>query len=279
MNKDLLGLVELQKIDAKVVELSLSKKEYPVEVEKLRRGIADAEAVVVSLNKKIDDIAAERRNVTEQIEQSKLSLERSEQRLNSITTNREYDAVHAEIENLKHMILNGESRLKTFAQDIERLEAQKQEAVKEVERVKAENQPKIDELTRKIESVDADITAIMKERSALLPTLNRQLLRTYEHVYKRRKNGRVISLVNLADGTCTICHKRLEAQLLNELRRGTRIQICESCGSLLIWNAEEAPSGKEMPETLSAEQIQAKRDAQEAAMRREEAEMMGDADS
>jgi predicted nucleic acid-binding Zn-ribbon protein len=243
MNKDLQSLRKLQQIDLQIFEFNQSKREYPIEVDRLASAIAEAEKSVASVQKKIEDLAAERRNVEEQIVQAKQSLERSEERLNSITTNREYDAVHSEIETHKHVVVNGESRLKNFQEDAERLQTQKKEAEEEVERVRGENGPKIDELNAKIASIDSDIAASKAQRDAMLPGISRQYLRTYDHIHKRRKNGRVISLVSLADGTCAICHKILEPQLLNEIRKSNRLHICESCGSILLWNAEEVNEG------------------------------------
>jgi len=243
MNQDLQNLVKLQLIDMRIFELKQSKKEYPIEVEKLTAAVREAESVVASLEQKIHDVATERKNVEDQIAQAKLSLSKSEERLNAITTNREYDAVHSEIESQKHTVSNGEIRLKNFGEETERLNQQKEQAHKEVERIRAEGQPKIDDLNAKIASIDSDIESVGRERNALLPGIGRQYQRTYDHIHNRRKNARVISLVSMADGTCAICHRILEPQLVNEVRKGVRLNICESCGSILIWNATEVKEG------------------------------------
>jgi predicted nucleic acid-binding Zn-ribbon protein len=239
MNKDLLGIMELQELDVQIASLNLSKMEYPAEVEKLSSLINESKAAVESADRKIGQLGVEQKNVLEQISLAKESLARSEQRLSSISTNREYDAVHNEIGSFRNSITTGETRTKSFTQDVEKLTSQKAEIEKEFERIKAENQPKIDELKSKIASVDADIALVNEKRTAMLAGLNRQYLRTYEHVLKRRKNGRVVSLVSQGEKSCQVCHKILEAQLVNEVRKATRLMVCESCGSLLIWNDGE----------------------------------------
>jgi predicted nucleic acid-binding Zn-ribbon protein len=242
MNKELLGIVELQNLDAQIAKLNLSKKEFPAETEKLGNVIAGAGVAISAMDKKNAQLEAEHKNVLDQIAQAREALLKSENRLNSISTNREYDAVHNEIESFKHNIVTGETRTKSFADETARLNTQKEEAVKEYDRVKAEIQPKIDELNSKIASVDADISAVSEKRSALLPSLNRQYLRVYENILRRRKNGKVVSLISLSDRACQVCHKILEAQLINEIRKGNKLNICESCGSLLIWDSPEVDS-------------------------------------
>ncbi|MBD3390394.1 MAG: hypothetical protein GF418_00125 [Chitinivibrionales bacterium] len=239
MHKDLVNLVKLQQIDLRIHELKQSKKEFPVEVERLTAEINQAKGSVEAIDKKLEETAAEQKNIEERIANAKHSLERSQERLNSITTNREYDAVHTEIESQRQLVATGGNRLKGFSEDTEQLTAQKEEAQKEVERIQAENQPRIDELNARIASVDSDIADVVKERDALTPEIGRPTLRLYERVHRRRKNALAISLVSMGDGTCAICHKILEAQLVNEIHKGEKVQICESCGSLLIWKATE----------------------------------------
>jgi len=66
------------------------------------------------------------------------------------------------------------------------------------------------------------------------PLINKSILRTYDLIRKRRKQGRVISHVT-ETRTCSVCYKELEPQLMNEIKRSSKLIMCQSCGSIFIW--------------------------------------------
>jgi predicted nucleic acid-binding Zn-ribbon protein len=238
MIDDLKFLIELQKIDSAIQELEMSKEEFPKQVEELKGLIAEAEAKIASLDQKMEEIEKEEKDVKDRIVNAKSGLERSQEKLNSITTNREYDAVHSEIEAQKTGIANGENRLKNFSDDRENLKTAREEAVEELENIRTENQPKIDELQSRIASIDSDIAEVVKKREQVAPKIRPSYLRTYDHIHKRRKKSPSVGQVTDVDRTCPVCYKVLETQLVNEIRKGNRLQICQSCGTILVWNEE-----------------------------------------
>jgi hypothetical protein len=241
MVKDLENLIELQNIDLRVQELEQSKEDFPREVEELERRIEEAGQATRNLQEKLDSARTERQNAADEIENARQSLEKSQERLSMITTNREYDAVHAEIEANKQILANSENRMKNYSENIERLESELEESRKQEEEIRTESEPKLNELREKIASIDSTIAEAVKEREKVLPDIGRPFLRPYEHIHSRRKSGRVLSMVNANEGTCTICFKVLERQLVNEVKRGDKLTICQSCGSLLVWNPENEP--------------------------------------
>ena len=98
MSNDIKKLLTLQECDLRIVELENSKKEFPIRVAELEKAIADAAGTVEETKERIEEITNEKKAAEEQIANAKLSLEKSQERLNTIRTNKEYDAVHAEIE-------------------------------------------------------------------------------------------------------------------------------------------------------------------------------------
>ncbi len=243
MANDLQLLIELQSIDNRIHELEKSKEEYPRQVEELEARISEPKEEIDSVEKKLAENEEERKKIQSKVADSKAALVKSEERLNAITTNREYDAVHSEIAAQKTVLSQGETKLKALLSEDEQLTEALESARKTYEEAKTENQPQIDDLKQKIASIDSDIAKIQKERDKITPKLIPANLRAYEHIHSRRKNGVAVSIVTEA-GNCSVCYKMLEAQRVNEVRKGIRLQICESCGSILIWNpGEDASEG------------------------------------
>ncbi|NLE02085.1 MAG: hypothetical protein GX640_19665 [Fibrobacter sp.] len=235
MIEDLEDLKQLQEIDLRIREQELAQEQYPAAVAELEDAINKAKASVDSFSSKLAKAEKDRAEFEDQIAKSKDLLEKSQSRLNSIKTNREYDAVHAEIESQKNTLNQAETRKKNLQDEIERWKTAVEQHTAELEKIKSENEPQIAELKRKIAAIDSTIAEITKERDAVAPRISKPLIRTYDLIRKKRKSGRAISNVN-SSRTCTVCYKVLEPQLYNEIRRGLKMILCQNCGSILIWD-------------------------------------------
>lgn len=234
MLRDFEFLLHLQEIDLKIIEQELARKQFPAMVKELEQAIEKARmALDVEVNK-AGEAEKELRSLEDQAVQAQVGLERSQTRLNSIKTNREYDAVHTEIETQKNFILSSEGRKKKLTDEAAQQKARVEAAKLESEKIRDENEPKIADLKTKIASIDSVIAAIMKERETVTPNIKNSILRTYDLIRKHRKQGRVISCVNEAR-TCSVCFKELEPQYMNEIKRSSKLIMCQSCGSILIW--------------------------------------------
>jgi len=239
MLEDLVYLSELQEIDLRIREQELAQEQYPIQLAELDEAVIKAQASVDSVQTKLDVSKKERDKVNNQILDVNAGLERSQQRLNTIKTNREYDAVHAEIEAQKNTLNTLKSRKQSLDSEIEKLQTGLDEAKTHYEQLKAENEPKINDLKKKIGTIDSKIAEIEKERETVVPKITKHNQRTYDLIRKRRKTGRALSPVHADRRTCTVCFKILEPQLYNEIRRGDKLILCQSCGSILIWGDKE----------------------------------------
>ena len=235
MLEDLKYLIQLQEIDLRIKEQELAQEHYPVSVEQLRKQIALAESALASVKEKLNQAENDKKNWEEQVGKAHAGLEKSQERLNSIRTNREYDAVHAEIEAQKGIINGAEHRRNALVAEIEKLNEAVTASQAELDRVKGESEPQISELQQKIGAIDSVIAQITVERDALIPNIAKHILRQYELIKSRRKTGRAISTIS-TNRTCTVCYKVLEPQLFMEIKRGAKVILCQSCGSIMVWS-------------------------------------------
>lgn len=236
MIDDLENLRVLQEIDLRIRQQELAQEQFPATVEELQTAITKSKESLEGFEAKLKKAQSEIQAFEDQIHNNRDMLEKSQSRLNSIKTNREYDAVHAEIESQKNSINNAENRKKNLLEDVEKLQQLVNEKAKEYEQIKTENEPQIEELKSKIAAIDSTIAQISKERDVVVPKISKPILRTYDLIRKKRKTGRALS--NVTGKTCAICYKVLEPQLFNEIKRGNKMILCQNCGSIFIWDGE-----------------------------------------
>lgn len=236
MIEDLENLKQLQEIDLRIHEQELAQKQFPDTVEELEGAIKKAKESLENYQTKLNKTQAEVNSLDDHIQKSRDLLEKSQSKLNSIKTNREYDAVHAEIENQKNSINSVEIRKKNLLDEIEKLNNTIEEKSKEYQQIKSENEPQISELKKKIAAIDSVIAGIVKERNEIAPKISKPILRTYDLIRKKRKNGNALS--SITGKTCAVCYKVLEPQLYNEIKRGRKMLLCQNCGSIFVWGGD-----------------------------------------
>jgi len=228
-------LIKLQEIDLRVREQEQAKEQYPKAVADLEGRIKSAEEMSAAAGDRLKKLASDIEAASDQAAKLRESLSKSQERLSSIQTNREYDAVHKEIEAQKALLASAEARKAALDADVEKGKNAQEDAEKAYENAKTELQPQIDDLKTKIGAIDSTIAEIMEERAKISPMVSHSTMRTYDSIRKKKKSGRAVSLVN-QEKTCGVCFMILQPQLCSEIRRGTKIILCESCGSMLIWD-------------------------------------------
>ncbi len=241
MHSDLAALINLQRIDARINELMRDQEGFPTSLSLHENAIKKARAAVDDLSKKLDNLQKEKLNLEGAISDAKSHLDKSQDLLNTIKTNREYDAVHTQIENFKNVVSTSDAKIKKFDLDAAELSQAIETAKTELEKTVTENEGKITEIKGKMDAIGAVVAQMTQERNSVIGAVPKPLLRTYEHILKRRKTGQVLSYVNGDDRTCSVCFKILEAQLINEIRRSAKVIVCQNCGSIFVWKDAEAP--------------------------------------
>jgi hypothetical protein len=229
MISDLESLIKLQEIDLKISELVHAQQEFPSTISSYSGTIKTALDSVDAIKKRLADLVSEKKSTEDKISDAKTQLDRSQERLNTIKTNREYDAVHTQIENFKNTLTSGDAKLKTLAQEAELLQQSLEKEIVELEKIKSENEPHI----------GVSIAELTARRNEIMATVPKAILRTYDYILKRRKTGQVLSFVKGDARTCSVCFKILEPQLINEIRKGAKMITCQNCGSIFIWKNED----------------------------------------
>ena len=111
MRQDLEMLLKLQVIDYDLGELERSKEYLPDMMENLNREIAEATQKLTETTKQISEAKVRQKSLEVEIKAKEGELAKYQQQMMSIKTNKEYDALVAEIDALKGAISARESEV------------------------------------------------------------------------------------------------------------------------------------------------------------------------
>ena len=235
MQSDIELLLKLQVIDYDLGELERSKEYLPDMMANLHREIDDVTKKLDDTEKAIEEARIAQKNLEMEIKAKEDSLAKYQQQMMTIKTNKEYDALVAEIDSIKTGIAEHEKELLASMELAEQLEKELPDLKQRCEQIGENNQKQLEVLQHKIDSIGDTVTGKKAERDQIITGIPRRTMSVYERVRKGKGGSAVVAVKKRS---CSACHKALTHKLVQEIRRDDRIYTCENCGRVLYWDDE-----------------------------------------
>lgn len=228
---DLLKLVDLQKIDKRLMELELIKGDLPDQIEDSKSRLL---IIKEDFSKTVQDLEETKKSIrTNEINRKSLSdkLKKYQDQLYSVKTNKEYDAITHEIETVENHIEEAELKGVELLEKEEKLTGNVSTLEQQVSQLEQHLDKKELDLQEKLNQTEAEQSVLMSERNYIAPSIDRRLLANYERI-RKGKGG--IALAEIENYTCKACSTTIPAQTVVEVRKMDKVISCEVCGRILI---------------------------------------------
>jgi predicted nucleic acid-binding Zn-ribbon protein len=166
--------------------------------------------------------------------------EKAEKNMDSISTQREYEALDKEIRDATEK----EQQYRKELQREERILADLDEQMKQNASLIEQQEKELEERRAGIEAEVAtkqiEVQRLEGEEDVLIPGLDQEVLFKFERII-RNKGGR--GIVAIKGGVCMGCHMILPVQFANMVRKREEIVFCPYCSRILFY--EESEQGEE----------------------------------
>ncbi len=236
MHEDIRLLKELQDIDYWIGELERSKAFLPDMMKNLQDQMAAVAADLAEKKARLQQAQLEVKELEIKIAQTKELKEKYQEQMLTIKTNKEYDALVAQIEGAKTEVVKDEEHCLELMNEIEQLKLSVAQLEEENTNVQRDNSVRLMDLQSQIDSVQGKMDEKEAYRDNLVRKVSKAAMATYERVRKGR-GGDVV--VGLKRGACGECFKSQPPQKIQQIKKGTTMETCSSCGRILIWEGEE----------------------------------------
>lgn len=237
MQQDLEKLLKLQVIDYDLGELERSKEYLPEMMDNLKGEISEAQLKFENTVTVLEESKVKQSNLELEIKTKEEFLQKYQQQMMSIKTNKEYDALVAEIDTLKTQISSFESELIETIDLISTHEKSIDEYREKCDQIKENNTKQLEILQEKIDSIGDKVSNKEGERKDITTSIPRQLFSVYDRVRRGKGGSAVISVKKRA---CGACYKALTPKKVQEIRKADKILTCDNCGRLLFWDDNES---------------------------------------
>ena len=229
-------LIGLQNCDTQIRDIRLKKEEGPMKIQRLED---DLNAMKSDLETESDHLQAtglERRRTEQDIEVLESRIEKSNVKLASIKSNKEYQAALKEIDDLEGEKSFLEDRLLEIFEEVDVLEVKYAETRARLEELIDKSEKDRIAVLKQMEALDSNIEVLEKERVRFCQAIDEELLERYNFL-KERKGGLAVSPV--IKGVCQTCHLGIPPQKFNELIRCQELLKCPNCHRMIYWGEDE----------------------------------------
>lgn len=186
MPNDLELLLKLQIIDYDLGELERSKEYLPDMMDNLRNEIEETKTKLETCTTEFDTKKVSVKTLELEIASKEADLQKFQQQMMSIKTNKEYDALVAQIDAIKLNISDQETELLTTEERISELEKEISEQNEKSTHAQSTNSKQLSILQNKIDSIGDTMAAKENERNRI----SKEIPRSTRSIYERVRRGK-----------------------------------------------------------------------------------------
>jgi predicted nucleic acid-binding Zn-ribbon protein len=237
---DLNKLRSLQEIIYEKIGLEKSIQEIPKLLGTQEELLNRLKKTFIEKNQEYEKAKAEEIDLRNRLAETEMAREKSEKNMDTVNTQREYEALDKEITDATEK----EQQYRKDLQNIEKNIAQLDEQIKQQAALIEQQEKELEDRRKKIEAEISDkqkqIEALRKKESKLTENLDTEVVFKFERIIKNKMG---IGIVAIKGNVCMGCHMILPVQFANEVRNGEEFVFCPYCSRILFY--EESIEGEE----------------------------------
>ena len=227
------SLVKLQKIEIETSSIKKQLSTVDQRIEVLDKKLLDFNQTIEEQKSLINELNEKYRTYESDLQMHLDRIKKSEAKLSSVKTNKEYQSSLKEIDDLENInskieddmiefldcIEEAENVLKAKTTEFSELETQMKTEKEIIQKEAEEGRHRLGNLDAEWETVTGDIEA--------------EVLATYNQI--KENQAYKIGIVAVKDAVCQGCHMNIPPQMYNELQRGDSLKRCPLCERIIYW--------------------------------------------
>ena len=230
MREQISILVKLQAIDSDI--RNIEKRLGKVDGEKTALD-SELEAFASSIKEKVsigEEYQKTFRSLESDANMNIPKIAKSKEKLTSVKTNKEYQALLKEIEDLKTANSKIEDQMLEILEQNDTAEEQLREKKHQFESVKTRVAEEKATIAVTAEEDRTKLAGLQADFQTVLDTANPDILKAFKSVRSRIGN---LAIAKVEDAVCTGCHMNIPPQMYIELQRFESLMYCPQCQRII----------------------------------------------
>jgi uncharacterized protein len=234
------ALVKLQQIELEMSEIRAKLSEVNQRFEELDNQQLNLGQVVEQQEAAIKEMNRQYRAYESNAQANLDRIKKSEAKLISVKTNKEYQSSLKEIDDLKEKNSKLEDEIIEFLERIEEADKLLKTKITSFSAVKTQIKTEKENIQKEAQERSLRLDKLTAACKTVSEGIDTELLVTYNRIKNNQTNR--IGIVAVTNAVCEGCHMNIPPQLYNELQRGDKLQRCPICHRIIYWKDEKERS-------------------------------------
>lgn len=224
------GLLKLQENEKETASIRSSLTDVPrrlsllnMRLEEFKTRMAETETRMTELQKAYREHEAETQSI-------QAKIEKSNEKLKTVKTNKEYQAGLQEIEDLNRLQSDVEDKMLECLEAIDEAEAVAASERESVDAFSRQMQEEKIQVERESARMEQKLEQLLSLREQIVAAIDSDLLRKYEQT-KEYTGATAVAAVK--SSICQGCNMNIPPQMYNELQRFDRLLVCPHCERII----------------------------------------------
>lgn len=208
----------------------------------LDQELAEREAQLIADQTALDDLKKNYRQLESESADNSQMVIKSKAKLPRVKTNKEYQSILKEIEDIQNKNSAIEDRMIAQLDRIESVEAAIREKQVQLAAFMDACRRKQERLADNVSKQRQKVAQLGERRADISAEADPKIIVLLEEVKKKVRGSAVVAV---QQAICMGCHMNIPAQLFNELQRFDELRFCPHCHRIIYWKATSDESRPE----------------------------------
>lgn len=228
------ALEKLAELDGEIAVLDGDLAQERQALEKSKEQLSRLDAKLAVARASIEDMERTRNELHAEARQMSTQMERSREKLARSRSEREVNAAQREVEELRKLFRDRETEVEKLSALVDQAKAEAETTTKERDSIAEQLGNTEGSVTTRLGELERDAGDKRKLRAGLTEKVQPAMFRRYEAI--RKKRGAAIA--HVTDGTCSACHMRLPPMMFQKMMRGDDFDQCPTCSRILYYRPQ-----------------------------------------
>jgi len=234
MTDPMTHLAQAVKVSAEIHQLREKFEDLPVNVREVESELKKITTEYEEKKTGWEELDTEKRRLETELQEDSQKLIDKEERLNSIKTQKEYQAVVREITTTKTANKSRKEKVKLLTENLETLQTDLTPLESKMQELKEQFGKEQSSIQGSLDSLQDSIKNLEKQLKEQLTSLPEEIRNKYLLVQDKKQPPAAL----VVDGTCQECFIHIPPQLYIELQKQHEVHSCPNCHRLLYMEFE-----------------------------------------
>jgi predicted nucleic acid-binding Zn-ribbon protein len=238
MSGPLIALKNVAALDAQIFDLETKAEQIPERIRQHQQAQEEARRRLAAKDAALKDLRAKTELREKDLQAAEQGVIKLRNQINEARSNKEFQTLQHEILSKEADNARLEDAVLAAMQKVDKEKEDRDALAAEIEKADEEFAETRKGLEAELEEINGRVRTLREQRREAAKEVPADIAAKYERLISRRGQTAMVAVVN---GACQGCFMNLRPETMAQLKKGTDLVTCHSCGRILYLEEPEPP--------------------------------------